>query len=296
MYTILGAGFGLYGYAPALVTRLNKKLVLQIRYKNTMLSRPELANLVESIEWVPDLDNALELADSVIIATSPETQIDMVKRCLGYPSIQRFVLEKPLAPNPKIASEILNQLQSAGKELVVGYTLAHLSWQSQIKWPTNNRNEVALTWHFMAHHFSKNLNNWKRMHSKGGGVLRFFGTHLVAMLAMVGYEKVQTIGLNGGRPDEPEVWLAIFSGVDLPNCTVEINSRSREKFFRIKTKNDQTILSLAEPFELEVPQNNLDRRVPVLARLIKESELKNSKRFGDKFYQTVNDLWLQSET
>ena len=129
MYTIIGRGFGLYGYMPALLMHLNQKFVLQTRYKSTILSRPELAHFAESIEWAPDLENALGRVDSVIIATTPETQIEMIKRSLRHPNIQRFVLEKPLASSPQIASEVLSRLEFAEKELIVGYSLAHLNWR-----------------------------------------------------------------------------------------------------------------------------------------------------------------------
>jgi len=47
------------------------------------------------------------------------------------------------------------------------------------------------TWHsykqLKADHFKNNKDNWKRDHKQGGGPLRFYGIHLIAVLAELGY-------------------------------------------------------------------------------------------------------------
>jgi hypothetical protein len=42
MYTIVGGGFGLYGYFPAIVQQTGMKVLLNEKYRKTITSRPEL--------------------------------------------------------------------------------------------------------------------------------------------------------------------------------------------------------------------------------------------------------------
>ena len=93
MYTILGSGFGIYGYMPCLVGRKNVQVVLPRDYREVVESRPELNFALELIEWVPDSYTALSLAHSAIIAKRPQDQVNLVHDCLEFPNIKRLILE-----------------------------------------------------------------------------------------------------------------------------------------------------------------------------------------------------------
>lgn len=295
MYTVIGSGFGLYGYLPALVAHLNKKIVLPIDYQNKIKARPELLSLLDKVQWVKDRNTALEIADTVVLAIPPFSQDALVSECLKFKNIRRLVLEKPIASNPVSSTHLHNELIDKRINFTVAYTLACLDWQSDITWSIKTDMSIVLTWDFMAHHFAYELRNWKRVHKQGGGVLRFFGIHIIAMLAMRGYTEVQTITLNGELDGEPEVWKAIFNGEKKPPCYVNMNSRSLTPCFTIRADGGRALLSLKEPFALEKSRGKLDRRVATLAKIIKKLDSVGSSYEDHEWYAMTNMLWHQAE-
>lgn len=295
MYTIIGSGFGLYGYLPALLTYLNEEIVLPINYQEKIISRPELASMLYKVRWVDDRDQALAIADTVILAIPPSKQSDTVSHCLSLSTIKRFVLEKPMASEPIGAAKLHNKLVERNVDFSVAYTLAHASWQSGIKWPTSSDTMITLTWNFMAHHFAHNLNNWKRSHKYGGGVLRFYGVHVIAMLAQRGYTEAQTVIIDGKVSGEPEIWQAIFNGINKPTCRVNINSRSIAQCFNIRSEDNISLLALPEPFALEDTKNNLDKRVAILAKILDRPAVKENFFKKQEWYALTNHLWKQVE-
>ena len=295
MFTILGSGFGLYGYLPALVNKLGQEVILPLTYEEKINVRPELACTLDKIHWVKNIDEALSLAEGVIIAMPPTSQPRLVKHCLTFPNITRFVLEKPLATSPRLATKLLNELDAASKLYVVGYTFMNLSWQDQLPWSSSNNSTVTITWDFMAHHFAKNLHNWKRFHAQGGGVLRFYGIQIIAMLALRGYKEVRKSVLTGSSKGEPELWHATFTGPNLPVCNLAINSRSNKDHFSVTDTNGTYLLSMLEPFAHENKTDDLDRRVSVLAAILNRLEIRDSSRNYVDIVKQINDLWAQAE-
>ena len=295
MYTILGSGFGLYGYLPALVNKLGQEVILPRSYEEKINARQELACTLDKIHWVKNTDEALSLAKAVIIAVPPTIQPRLVKHCLTFPNITRFVLEKPLAISPRLASELINQLDAVKKLYVIGYSFINLSWQDGLNWPSSTSATITIVWDFMAHHFSNNLYNWKRFHAEGGGVLRFYGIQIIAILALRGYKEVRNSVLTGRSKEEPEIWHATFTGPNLPVCNLTINSRSNKEQFNVADTNGTYLLSITEPFENESKIDSLDRRVTVLADILINFELSDSSgSYVDKF-KKINELWTQAE-
>ena len=119
----------------------------------------------------------------------------------------------------------------------------------------------------MAHHFARDVASWKRSHAEGGGVLRFFGVHLLALLARHGYRAVERSTVAGQDAGEPEQWHAVFFGPGVPDCHVEIDSRSSTSCFSIAVTSaasgEMPLVDLRDPFELEgaVATPQADRRI-----------------------------------
>jgi predicted dehydrogenase len=298
MYTIVGSGFGLYGYLPALVERMGATVVLPRAYEAKVRARPELAGTLGGIRWADDAEAALSQATGVVIATPPQRQVEVVSRCIALPRIERLVLEKPLAATPALASAMLAGLDGANKRYRVGYTLLHASWHRELAWPPAPAPgaSVSITWTFMAHHFAHRLSNWKRVHDEGGGVLRFFGVHLVALLALRGYDGVRSSMLEGEDAREPERWQAVFSATGLPDCRVRVDSRCDTQRFEISdrtTGTERALLALQDPFEQERAEGGADRRVGVLERMLQTFE--GEDRPFHELYARVNTLWRKVE-
>ena len=80
VFTILGAGFGMYGYLPALMD-LRSKVVLPLRYRSVLAGRPELAQYVQKIVWSSDVEDALAKSSAAIVALRPVDQVFDTASC-----------------------------------------------------------------------------------------------------------------------------------------------------------------------------------------------------------------------
>lgn len=290
MFTVVGAGFGTYAYFPALVEAFREPVILPRAYEAVVDARAELAPYRDWIRWASDVEAALDEATDAVIAVRPASQPELVSRCCARAGLGRIVIEKPVAPSPGEARQVLAELRRHGKRFRVGYTLLHTAWGRGLEWPRSA--SVTVDWRFMAHHFAHGLRNWKREHESGGGALRFFGVHLVALLARAGYDHAMDSTLGGQAPGEPERWEASFSGPGLPDCRVRLDSRAAEPGFAIA--GDAPVIAMRDPFDPPVAGATLDdRRVPVLADLL-ASFGAGDAAFVD-LYERTNALWAEVE-
>ncbi|NDH67728.1 MAG: hypothetical protein EBY22_07490 [Gammaproteobacteria bacterium] len=249
MFGILGSGFGLYGYLPAVVGLGLTPVLLPERYRVKFLARDELKILEAHIHWIGSDQALLESVTTLIISKRPADQYVAFPDYLARRQIKKIVLEKPLAPNPTAALEMLEHVKASGKQCCAGFTFRFTSWAAPLQYRLVNSANLSkevweLKWHFMAHHYSNNLLNWKRQNLQGGGALRYFGIHVIALLAEWGYCHVVSSEvvseLDGGGYSS---WRAIFRGMDLPEFRIEIDSRSTSTYFILQNKND------SEPFQ-----------------------------------------------
>ena len=197
MLGILGSGFGLYGYLPAVVGLGLTPVLLPERYRIKFLARDELKTLETHIHWIDSDQALLESVTTLIVAKRPADQCAELPNYVACSQIKKIVLEKPLATNPTAALEMLDRVKASGKQCCAGFTFRFTSWAAPLQYrlvnSSNSSKEVwQLKWHFMAHHYSNNLPNWKRQNVQGGGALRFFGIHVIALLAEWGYSHVDS--------------------------------------------------------------------------------------------------------
>lgn len=295
MIAIIGSGFGLYGFLPALVQGCGQSVALPERYRTRLAERAELTQFYQHVQWFPDELTALDAADGVVMAVRPADQAAWIPRCLERANLDYLLLEKPLAPSPELAAQRLELLEASGKTFRLNYSFAHLRWRDRLRGAMEGRQEVTIDWRFHAHHFRTGLDSWKRHHHEGGGVIRFYGIHLIALLAELGYDAVQSSRISGRSHDEPSDWHALFSGPQLPDCRVSVASCVPEMLFRIGTE-DATVVDLIDPFDEDAalgPSDGLDRRVPVLTRVC--LTLWQPRRQPTAWYAASLRLWQAVE-
>ena len=271
-WLIFGGGFGIYGYLPAILLYPRNKVYLNIKYKKTITERIELNKLLEAIFWYKEIDTIIQKVNSVVIATNPEKQKEIILDLLNHQNINNLVLEKPLAVNPKNSIILLSKLIDSNKEFVFGYSFLYTNWSLNIKKQIHHINHkvIYFDWFFMAHHFKNNLSTWKSNHLKGGGVIRFYGIHLIALLAEFGYSEVNYSKIKVDTEGFYTDWKASFLGESLPTCRIEINTKSNHFKFNIwginKKDEPEVLLNLKTPFDQEIPIENYDKRVSLLRR------------------------------
>jgi predicted dehydrogenase len=300
---ILGSGFGLYGYLPALVKGCGQRVLLSERHREPFARRPELGRFAEDIMWEPDEAIALDRADGVVLALPPSQQAEWIPRCVERSNLKRILVEKPLATSPEAAGALLEELVESGKVIRIGYTFRYTDWAERmtaaLKQSRGNK-RLLIQWSFLAHHFRHDLSNWKRFNKSGGGAVRFYGIQLIALLAELGYQTVVSSRGFVNSPDEVDKWTASFSGPELPECDVALDARSATEKFSAELLFNRTpgavFADLRDPFDsstgAESPEG-LDRRVPALTRLCRS--LWEQTNDEESWYKTTIDLWRRVE-
>lgn len=298
IFTVAGGGFGLYGYVPALLAWSGDPVVLPDVYRSKMERRAELRPSMSRIRWVESREAAYAAASGLVIATPPNVQSDIVRQVLARYDVQALVLEKPVATTPDSAAATLRTIAEAGKRTRVGYTLLFTHWCTALAWPVAGQCAgVSIEWTFLAHHFAHGLDVWKRRVDDGGGVLRFYGVHLIALLASRGYDTVLASTTSGTKVTEPERWQAQFAGSGLPPCAVTVDSRAQRTRFRIVPEPldaHRALVDLPSPVvESGAPGPAGDPRVPALTALLRSLDDDDAK--WALLYQRINDLWGRVE-
>jgi predicted dehydrogenase len=297
---ILGSGFGLYGYLPALVKGCGQRVVLSERHREPFAQRPELARFADDVEWERDEASALDRAEGVVLALQPADQSEWIPRCLERPNLTRILVEKPLATSPQASRALLEDLVRSGKIIRVGYTFRYTDWAERMAaalTQSEGSKRLLIQWSFLAHHFRHDLRNWKRSTKSGGGAIRFYGIQLIALLAELGYQDVISSCSFGNSPDVVEKWTASFHGPGVPECDVALDTKSvTEKFgaellFNSATQPNLVFADLKDPFESTTIESleGLDRRVPVLSRLCRA--LWEQAIDEDAWYKATIELW-----
>jgi predicted dehydrogenase len=291
MVAIIGSGFGLYGYLPALLKRCTERVLLSKRYISSFSNRCELARFYSNIVWAEDETEVLCRATSLVLAIRPTDQPDWVARCLEGTSVQRLLLEKPLASCPESATSLYGKLLDSKRFFRIGYIFRYTRWAACLAGILKSGvaiTSVSIKWHFLAHHYKNKLEVWKRYNSSGGGVIRFYGIHLIALLAEFGYRSVHESCAVGCSSNETYRWSASFSGNDLPDFFVDLNLISEGSEFSVKV-DDDFVVSGPDPFAQAARDGDIDPRADVLARLC--DTLLEDTVTAPVWYGATLDLW-----
>jgi predicted dehydrogenase len=295
---ILGSGFGLYGYLPALHA-LSCRVVLPTRYRATIERRPELSQLTDHITFVANDNEAIDLADALVVARRPADQIDLIPSLLCRRKLQRLLLEKPLAPNPAAALRLEDQIAASGKIVRTGYLFGYTDWgRDLIARAAELNDDLHIRWRFRSHHYTADLSNWKRADAEGGGALRFYGIQLISLLAAMGFDQIEASRLKAARPGEAESWRATLTNRKGARCLLELESNAAQSLFAVTAPALGVAISRQDPFLREDPFDAAtggDRRVPLLMSLCREfltteTATAPSDRQAISLWQAIEDV------
>lgn len=288
--SVLGAGFGLYGYLPAFC-KLNHRVGTLLRYREKLCSRKELAAYDPQIDWAREESDLLTSADWIVIAKPPFVQEHYLNDILQENCVEkRYFFEKPLAVTPQKAKYFLDRLVDAGYRFSVSYLFRYQFWYQSISSLLNGKacgDEICITWQFMAHHFSHCVDTWKSDHKKGGGVVRFYAIHLIAVAAGLGYTHAEQAEVD----DEYTKCAFIFQGAKRPPLKILVDSRCADTLFTISTRGADVYTSV-DPFGEKDSME--DYRVSSIMAYIRDVVTKE-KQEDLPFQYAVLHLWEEAE-
>jgi hypothetical protein len=299
---IIGGGFGLYGWLPAFLSTDVEIATLE-RYRTQLRLRPELSGIEKRITFFEDTDRLLSTCECVVIARRPLDQFRFVEQLAAQGWKGCVVLEKPLAPNPEMATALLEQLDRAGIRVAVGFSLCETQWAAAFSGYLSAVEPICvhIDWRFQAHHYRHSLSNWKQQRVEGGGALRFYAIHLVAWLARAGPWQEVECSPVAEMQDDPAVRFTVKRG------SVEVSVLcdtfwNKEPLFAIEASRKGCPVeacALCDPFAEPIAGsdteqlNGQDKRIAFLRPIIKEM-LRDGGSSPRNFLAHV-ELWGQIE-
>lgn len=194
IFTIIGGGFGLYGYMPALV-QMGYSVALNGKYKKILLLREELTEYYDVIKWYNKIEEIMDMTSSLVITIPPYAQADLVQSILERYTNVSLYLEKPVAATPSASIRLQNTLKKSNTVYKIGYLFLYTDWYNTLSKKIHQLNDISIVWRFKAHHLQNSIDTWKSDPKKGGGLIRFYGIHLIAVLASLKYYNVKDIHL-----------------------------------------------------------------------------------------------------
>lgn len=301
---ILGGGFGLYGYLPAAVQHGARVILLPERTRARFALRPELQRFSSTIRWLPE-ETILQQAEMLIVARRPIDNAEIVAAWAGAQNkstARELVLEKPLSVTPADARNLLEAVVQHRVDLKTGFTFRWTTWGRhwlallQARTAAASRSTWHVRWFFLAHHYAHGLSNWKRFHAMGGGALRFFGIHLIALLAEAGCNEVIDSTLIHQPDGDAPRWRATLRGPHHQEVTVDVDACSSSTTFEVRRDDGMIVHDGRDPFDPPLPQmpwSDVDRRCGLLTELLDEQALVGDQRATR--IATATNLWDKVE-
>ena len=297
MYTIVGKGFGLYGYLPAIILN-GFDLVLSNEYKSNIQKREDINKFINFIHWSKSIKEAIYLSDNIILAIPPKEQFKFLLENEKLISDKTIFLEKPIACSPKQSAILLKFLEEKKIKFYVNYSFIYLDWYKKLFNKINSLNSnfnIKVNWEFKAHYIKTNVMNWKSDSQSGGGIIRFYGIHLIAVLIALEYENYKIIKLK----DNTQTIIFKIINVNKPEIEILINIDSNiDKFtiemFENSSKNKYALVALKNKFEKKNKKKlkKLDRRVQNIRDYLID---KNNPIQNLNFNKKVVKLWCEIE-
>ena len=173
---ILGGGFGLYGYLPAFAN-LEYEIFTLSKYESFVKKRADLNKYIKDINFLKEED-LVNKVNYVCIARNPESQYEFIVNYKNF-EFNHLYLEKPIAHNPAAYKKCLENLEIQKTKFSVFYSLTYMDWYSNIveEIMQGVDQNFQIEWKI-----KQSASTWKQNISKGGGLLKFYGIHVVLLL------------------------------------------------------------------------------------------------------------------
>lgn len=278
MIGIIGGGFGLYGWLPALCQFYpNETILLEERHKEKFDKRPELQQYKDRIEWKHGFD-VVKDSELLIMAIPPSKVYHYLEFITDSRNIKKLIVEKPVCETPEKSEQFIKAIEDKGIKICSSYLFLYTNWSrillqnsQYIKWDIKNNNLK---------------DSWKHNNIQGGGPLKFYGIHLLAVMVSLNYDYV--IHVESKKPDS--IYILLSKGED--TFSIEINSNSEEPKFELMLQYPKIeILNINHPF----PEfyNEEDNRIPYIKDLLNDFE-NNYNKVNSLMHKT-NSLWKTVE-
>ena len=279
---ILGSGFGLYGYLPA-VEVVSKKIFLEYKYKNKLQNLKISKKIFNKIYWYKNESNIIDKINIVVIAYPPILQSKKIKQLFKNKKLVRYLfLEKPIDKNPIAARKLIKFLIKNKVKFSFGFIFKYLAWSKLINKKKNLKN-IKIIWNIKKKNAS---NSWKYKSKFGGGLIRYYGIHFLKLFSENNYHKILINDLKKNH------WTLQIQNSKKTVITLIIKYSNKDKFL-IKTQN-KNLISAPTPIIENIVSKKIDPRVKILKRYINQKIRQN----GDNYTESLKfvNFWSKIES
>jgi len=255
MIGIIGGGFGLYGWLPAVCQYYpDKTILIEQRHRSKFNRRPELQKYVDRIRWFSSTEQIIYLSETLILAIPPDQTYDYLDFIVSHSKVTNLIIEKPICETPEKSEEFINEVEKAGIKICSSYLFIYTDWFKNL----NPNNQYTITW------IKSNDNpkdSWKHKEELGGGQM-FYNIHLLALKSYLNNIKTN--------------FIHMFS----PDYNI----------INIRDKTNNTEISTSPFSEIT---NGEDSRVTYIKELLYDFE--NNYEKVNKLMHKTNQLWKTVE-
>ena len=279
---ILGSGFGLYGYLPA-VEVVSKKIFLEYKYKNKLQNLKISKKIFNKIYWYKNESNIIDKINIAVIAYPPILQSKKIKQLFKNKKLVRYLfLEKPIDKNPIAARKLIKFLIKNKVKFSFGFIFKYLAWSKLINKKKNLKN-VKIIWNIKKKNAS---NSWKYKSKFGGGLIRYYGIHFLKLFSENNFHKILINDLKKNH------WTLQIQNSKKTVITLIIKYSNKDKFL-IKTQN-KNLISAPTPIIENIVSKKIDPRVKILKRYINQKIRQN----GDNYTESLKfvNFWSKIES
>ena len=294
---VWGSGFGLYGYVPAIIEE-GYTPVITFNQAAVLRSRPDIEKYYSRSLITSTTKQQMERAHFLCVVVNPAEQPLRLKKEL-VPNIKYISLEKPVAPCPSSATELLINLLDADIKFKTNYSFLYTEWFSGLDdmMTRTDSIHVELVWTFMAHHNLSGSRTWKNEKQKGGGVLSFYAIHLLAVA--VRFLQDESFEITDLRRTEDRIDIVLETVCKKRSISISVDSKAPDNFFRCSamSKLGGFLRELQDPFgaaQINHSEMMPDRRIGFIRAHLRH--ILELDQVSGKFEQKVIELWERVES
>ena len=193
-----------------------------------------------------------------------------------------------MCSNPKKSLEVIYKLKKGKFNFKIGYLFFYTAFYK--KFIKTYKQNIYINWEFMSYDLKKNKKSWKFDLSKGGGPLRFYGIHLIAILSKryKNFANIKSVIIF--KKNTPIRWECNILTSSKKKIEININTFSNKNKFTILSDN-KILYSSSSPFSNYQKNKKKDYRIKYIDYMISDLRKKNYY----KIYKDSLILWKKIE-
>ena len=262
---LIGGGFGLYGYLPALVEN-GHNVITKEKYRSEIYSRTELGDYLDHVSFKGSEKEILCLGEIIVLATHPTRQKIILEENTFRE--KRIFLEKPLAASISEHLGLVTLLESRQTQFSIAYLFRYTSWFARIQELANSSSSVDIYWEMQQPN-----QNWKSAVFADGGLFDFYGIHLAPLIYYAG------VNLDDLKISmTPNELLFSIQSQKFGSITIKLKF-GEANLFNLRIENCGNGLHFREetPFGPKGNHGIKDSRVNLLKKYLKDNRILSSE-------------------